>query len=243
MSKFSVILAAAGKSSRFNDPKTKKTFIELHQKPVWLHSAQRFWVRDDVEQIILVISAEDRASFEQQFSSEIETLQIVIVDGGAERADSVQNGLNEVDPACDFVVIHDAARPCVWEEDIENVFVAATISNAAILATPVSSTLKRSEDGKVVDETVDRRSLWQAQTPQVFARELILGVYANRGGENPTDESQLVEQAGHPVTLVPGSSQNIKITTQADLGFAAACIDARLSEKLDGPVGNENRLA
>ena len=243
MSKFSVILAAAGKSSRFNDPKTKKTFIELHQKPVWLHSAQRFWVRDDVEQIILVISAEDRASFEQQFSSEIETLQIVIVDGGAERADSVQNGLNEADPACDFVVIHDAARPCVWEEDIENVFVAATISNAAILATPVSSTLKRSEDGKVVDETVDRRSLWQAQTPQVFARELILGVYANRGGENPTDESQLVEQAGHPVTLVPGSSQNIKITTQADLGFAAACIDARLSEKLDGPVGNENRLA
>ena len=243
MSKFSVILAAAGKSSRFNDPKTKKTFIELHQKPVWLHSAQRFWIRDDVEQIILVISAEDRASFEQQFSSEIETLQIVIVDGGAERADSVQNGLNEVDPACDFVVIHDAARPCVWEEDIENVFVAATISNAAILATPVSSTLKRSEDGKVVDETVDRRSLWQAQTPQVFARELILGVYANRGGENPTDESQLVEQAGHPVTLVPGSSQNIKITTQADLGFAAACIDARLSEKLDGPVGNENRLA
>ena len=243
MSKFSVILAAAGKSSRFNDPKTKKTFIELHQKPVWLHSAQRFWIRDDVEQIILVISAEDRASFEQQFSSEIETLQIVIVDGGAERADSVQNGLNEVDPACDFVVIHDAARPCVWEEDIENVFVAATISNAAILATPVSSTLKRSEDGKVVDETVDRRSLWQAQTPQVFARELILGVYANRGGENPTDESQLVEQAGHPVTLVPGSSQNIKITTQADLGFTAACIDARLSEKLDGPVGNENRLA
>ena len=243
MSKFSVILAAAGKSSRFNDPKTKKTFIELHQKPVWLHSAQRFWVRDDVEQIILVISAEDRASFEQQFSSEIETLQIVIVDGGAERADSVQNGLNEVDPACDFVVIHDAARPCVWEEDIENVLVAATKSNAAILATPVSSTLKHSEDGKVVDETVDRRSLWQAQTPQVFARELILGVYANRGGENPTDESQLVEQAGHPVTLVPGSSQNIKITTQADLGFAVACIDARLSEKLDGPVGNENRLA
>ena len=103
--------------------------------------------------------------------------------------------------------------------------------------------MKRSEDGKVVDETVDRRSLWQAQTPQVFARELILGVYANRGGENPTDESQLVEQAGHPVTLVPGSSQNIKITTQADLGFAAACIDARLSQKLDGPVGNENRLA
>ena len=190
-----------------------------------------------------MISTEDRTSFEQQFSSEIESLQVVVVDGGAERADSVQNGLNAVDPACDFVVIHDAARPCVWEEDIENVFVAATISNAAILATPVSSTLKRSEDGKVVDETVDRRSLWQAQTPQVFARELILGVYANRGGENPTDESQLVEQAGHPVTLVPGSSQNIKITTQADLGFAAACIDARLSEKLDGPVGNENRLA
>ena len=243
MSKFSVILAAAGKSSRFNDPKTKKTFIELRQKPVWLHSAQRFRNRDDVDQIILVISTEDRTSFEQQFSSEIESLQVVVVDGGAERADSVQNGLNAVDPACDFVVIHDAARPCVWEEDIENVFVAATISNAAILATPVSSTLKRSEDGKVVDETVDRRSLWQAQTPQVFARELILGVYANRVGENPTDEAQLVEQAGHPVTLVPGSSQNIKITTQADLDFAAACIDARLNLKLDGPVGNENRLA
>ena len=243
MPKFSVILAAAGKSSRFNDPKTKKPFIELCQKPVWLHSAQRFRNRDDVTQIIIVVSAEDRNDFEQRFATEIESLQIVVVNGGNERADSVQNGLSVVDPGCDYVAIHDAARPCVWDEDIENVFVAAIESNAAILATPVASTLKRSADGTTVDETVDRTTMWLAQTPQLFLRELILKVYADRNGENPTDEAQLVEKSGHQVTLVPGSSQNIKITTQADLGFAAACIDARRNPKFDGPIDKENRLA
>lgn len=237
MAKFSVILAAAGKSSRFNDPKNKKTFVELHQKPVWLHSALRFKNRDDVHQIIVVIAAEDRSEFEKRFAAEIDSLQILIVDGGKERADSVQNALALVDPACDMVAIHDAARPCIWDEDIESVFAAAERSRAAILAIPVASTLKRSVDGAVVAETVDRTLLWQAQTPQVFARELIQDVYANRAGLNPTDESQLVEQAGHEVTLVSGSSQNIKITTQADLGFAAACIESKLSMKSDGSTG------
>jgi len=242
MPKFSVILAAAGKSSRFNDPKNKKPFIELRQKPVWLHSAQRFRNRDDVHQIIIVISAEDQDEFNQRFAAEIQSLQIEVVSGGQERADSVQNGLASVDKASDFVVIHDAARPCVWDEDIENVFVAATKTDAAILATPVASTLKRSVNGTVVDETVDRTALWQAQTPQVFSRELIQKGYANREGKNPTDESQLVEEAGHSVTLVPGSSQNIKITTQTDLGFAAAFIDSQLAQKFDGSVDSNKRL-
>lgn len=242
MATFSVILAAAGKSSRFQDPANKKPFVTLHQKAVWLHSAQRFWNRDDVKQLIVVIAEEDQESFQQRFGAVVSEHGVDVVVGGAERADSVQNALNAVDPDCDFVVIHDAARPCVSDEEIDRVLQAGKGGGAAILGIRVSSTVKKSADGRQVDETVDRSQLWLAQTPQCFARELIQEAYANRGEFNPTDEAQLVERTGGTVLLVEGSPTNIKLTTQADLAFAEACINARDVTHFDSPISNDRKV-
>jgi len=148
----------------------------------------------------------------------------------------VENGLAKVDPSCDFVAIHDAARPCINADLVESVFAAAEQKGAAIPAIPVNSTLKRSLSGKTIDETVDRSNLYAAQTPQAFNRELIQGLYEKRNGAQPTDEAQLLELNDQPVVLVPGSPLNIKITTQEDLRFAKACLAAMPASKFDAPI-------
>ena len=115
-------------------------------------------------------------------------------------------------------------------------FDAAKRTGAAIPAIPVNSTLKRSASGDEIDETVDRTGLYQAQTPQVFKAELIQELYAKRDGQQPTDEAQLLEMNGHSVAIVPGSPLNIKITTQQDLRFAKACLNAMPATKFDAPI-------
>ncbi len=235
MSKFSVILAAAGKSSRFKDKHYKKPFIRLDQKAVWLYSAERFLNRDDVCQLILVIAKEDSEEFMTMFGPNIAIMGVEVVAGGAERADSVANALAKVSDEADFVAIHDAARPCITDEEIEQVFVAATKSGAAILATPVTSTLKSVTDGKI-NETVSREGKWLAQTPQAFSKVDLINAYKNRGDHNPTDEAELMEKAGIQVAVVEGSSLNIKLTTKADLRLAKAILKSMPAPKLDAPA-------
>jgi 2-C-methyl-D-erythritol 4-phosphate cytidylyltransferase len=235
VSKFAVILAAAGKSSRFKDKHYKKPFAPLANRAVWLHSAEKFLGRDDVKQLLLVISPEDREDFNFKFAANAAILGIDIVDGGAERADSIERALARVKPEMDFVAIHDAARPCLANEWITNVFEAAEKSEAAILAIPISGTLKRVADHRI-KETVSREGLWEAQTPQVFRRQLILDAYAKRGGFNATDDAQLVERIGHDVTIVPGSPVNIKITAREDLRLAEKALDALPKPKFQGPA-------
>jgi 2-C-methyl-D-erythritol 4-phosphate cytidylyltransferase len=156
--------------------------------------------------------------------------------GGAERSDSVQNALDKVSAASTHVVIHDAARPCINADLIESIFVAAKTNPAVIPAIPVTSTLKLSENGCSVDKTVDRTHLYEAQTPQVFERELLTSMFANRGELKPTDESQLAEELGHPISIVQGSVFNIKITSKQDLAFARACLEAQPKPKFDAPI-------
>ena len=225
MAKFAVILPAAGKSSRFHDKHYKKPFVPLGgDRAVWLHTADRFLNRDDVVQVLLVISPEDREGFHSKFGANIAILGVDVIDGGSERSESVANALEKVKPVAEYVAIHDAVRPCLVDAWIDKVFDAAKKSGAAILATPVTSTLKRSGDGKKIEETIDRTALWEAQTPQVFRRELLIDAYAKRGDASSTDDAQLVEKSGHQVTLVPGSPLNIKITTRDDLKLAAAVL-------------------
>ena len=143
MAKFAVILPAAGRSSRFRDKSYKKPFAPLANKAIWLHSAERFLGRGDVVQTILVIAPEDRADFKFKFSANIAILGIEVVDGGAERADSVEAALARVKPEADFVCVHDAARPCLTDAWIDEIFAAAEKTGAAIFAIPVAGTLKR----------------------------------------------------------------------------------------------------
>lgn len=238
MSKFAVILPAAGKSSRFHDKNYKKPFIPLANKAVWLHSAEKFLNRNDVAQTIIVISPEDREFFNVKFGANIAILGLEVVEGGAERADSVKAALARVRPEIEFVAIHDAARPCLADAWIDSVFDEAKKSGAAILATPVTSTLKRSASGKTVDATVSRDQLWQAQTPQVFRRDLLVEAYAKATAADDskaTDDAQVMEQAGHAVSIVEGSPLNLKITTRADVKMAESNLRALPRPKLSGP--------
>lgn len=233
--KFAVILPAAGKSSRFHDKHYKKPFVPLAGRAVWLHSAERFLNRDDVAQVILVISPDDRESFHMKFGANVAILGVEVIDGGAERSDSVSAALAHVKPDADFVAVHDAARPCIVDAWIDKVFEAATKTGAAIFAIPVAGTLKRVHQDQTVDQTVSRGKLWEAQTPQVFRRQLIMDAYAQRGDEPATDDAQLVERTGHPVHVVTGSSLNLKITTREDLRLAEQAIKALPKPKISGP--------
>ncbi|MCO6457144.1 MAG: 2-C-methyl-D-erythritol 4-phosphate cytidylyltransferase [Pirellulaceae bacterium] len=236
MATFAVILPAAGKSSRFRDPHFKKPFASLDNRAVWMHSAEKFLARDDVKQVILVIDDEDRDEFQARFAANVAILGVEVVSGGAERADSVLNALARVRADIDYVAVHDAARPCLAAEWIERVFEAARQSDAAILAIPVVGTLKRVGADKCIQETVRRDGLWEAQTPQVFRRQLLLDAYARRGTLAATDDAQLVEQLGHPVRVVPGSPINLKITTKEDLHLAAQALKALPKPRLFGPA-------
>jgi 2-C-methyl-D-erythritol 4-phosphate cytidylyltransferase len=234
MAKFAVIVAAAGQSRRFADKNYKKPFAPLAGRAVWLHSAERFMNRGDVKQTIVVIAAEDREHFMEKFGANVAILGLDIIDGGAERTDSVQKALERVKDDVDFVAVHDAARPCVADKWIDWVFEAAERDGAAILATQVSDTLKRADGSKKIVETVTRQSLWAAQTPQVFRRELLIEAYAKRGGQQSTDDAQLVERLGHQVTIVPCPALNIKITTRDDLRLAEQVLKVLPKPQVEG---------
>jgi 2-C-methyl-D-erythritol 4-phosphate cytidylyltransferase len=163
-------------------------------------------------------------------------LGIDVVQGGAERADSVQNALARVKPDVDFICVHDAARPCITDAWVDKVFEAAQRTGAAIFAIPVAGTLKRVGADSTIQETVSRTGLWEAQTPQVFRRELLLEAYAKRSDFQATDEAQLVERLGKKVAVVPGSSINLKITTKEDLRLAEQALKALPKPKNLGPL-------
>jgi len=188
------------------------------------------------------VAPEDREEFDRKFGANVVMLGIDVCPGGAERADSIRNALEQVRPDIDLVAIHDAVRPCLAAEWIEQVFAAAAKHHAAILATRVAATLKRVEmdsshpnRGQII-ETVARSNLWAAQTPQVFQRELLLAAYATLepGQSAPTDDSQLVERLGKPVMVVEGSPLNLKITTRDDLKLAEKILPILPKVKPDG---------
>jgi 2-C-methyl-D-erythritol 4-phosphate cytidylyltransferase len=229
MSRFAVILPAAGKSSRFGS-KEKKVFAPLDGRAVWLRSAEAFVNRDDVVQTIVVIAPEDEEMFRLKFGSHIAVLSVEIVLGGKERFDSVANALAKVRDA-EFVAIHDAARPCVTSKMIDDVFHIAAKTGAAMLAVQISDTVKKADvTGKVL-QTVPREGLWLAQTPQVFRRDWLTEAYAKRGSLAATDDAQLIEALGHAVHLVPADASNLKITTPSDLTLAANVIKSRPAPK------------
>jgi len=247
MTKFAVIVAAAGQGRRFGTSAGKKTYVSLQGKPVWLHSARKFAARADVNQLILVVSPEDESEFRQTNAQLLSQLDATVVAGGSERMDSVSNGLDAVNNDIDFVAIHDGARPCVSTELIESLFEAAQTCECAIPALPVSSTIKRSIDGgKTVDQTVDRNKLFQAQTPQVFLRTVLIDLfqkyYASESKMTLTDEAQLAEQFGVEVRLTSGCPLNLKLTTRTDLQVAETFLANNEGIRFDAPTDSSTRI-
>ena len=221
MKKISVILPAAGSGKRFGDD-SNKIFQPLGGREIFLRTIDLFAARDDVCQILLVASADDIVELSKRFGGQLEDLGVELVEGGPQRSGSVRNALARVDDAAELVCVHDAVRPCVTPKRIDAVFAAADETDAAILACPLHGTIKKVDPDAQIVTTVDREGLWEAQTPQVFDKALLIEAYTLGG--HATDDAEMVQRTGAKVTVVPSDPNNIKITTQADLAFAEAVI-------------------
>jgi len=235
MVKVAVIVPGAGAGERFGQNRSK-IFQRLGDQPLFIRTLEAFTTRDDVCQVQLVVAAADIDELKRRFGANLGFMGIKIVPGGATRSESVRNALAGVSDQAELICVHDAVRPCISPLWVDAVFAEAARTGAAILAYPVHGTLKKVSKANVIDETVPRGDLWEAQTPQVFSRDVLLKAYE---GDIPgaTDDASLVEAAGYPVSIVPGDPRNIKITTPADLAFAAAVIKSLPKPKPKGPAG------
>ncbi len=223
------LVLAAGRGERLGQG-LPKAFVPLLGKPLLLRSLETLAAAPEIEQVLPVLNATDMRRYASLDLVPIPKL-LAPVAGGAERQDSVREGLAALPGSVDFVVIHDAARCLVRVEDVRRVIAGAEAGGAAVLARRVGDTIKRVRDGRVID-TPDRSECWAAQTPQVFRLELLREALAKADAEGVqgTDDAQLVERLGAPVHVVEGSASNFKITWPADLAAAEAILQARESE-------------
>ncbi|MEK6676197.1 MAG: 2-C-methyl-D-erythritol 4-phosphate cytidylyltransferase [Planctomycetota bacterium] len=226
--KFCVIIPAAGKSERFGGEE-KKSFVKLDGRPVFLRTIELFISRDDVCQTILAVSPEDMGTLRTQYGANLGFMDVQLVEGGPRRCDTVAAALKAVSPKADFVAVHDAARPCTAHDRIDAVFAEARKTAAAILACPIAGTIKRATPQRVIEETLSRISLYEAQTPQVFRANVLIDAYAKLSpmADDITDDSLVVERSGHPVSIVISDASNLKITTKSDLSLASAILKCR----------------
>jgi 2-C-methyl-D-erythritol 4-phosphate cytidylyltransferase len=221
------IIVAAGSSERMG---FDKLFALVSGKPVIAHTIAAFERTDCVDEIILVGRADGLGELGKIIGQPTKVKQIV--EGGAERSDSVRAGLERLNPGSDFVAVHDAARPMVTPEKITRVFeVCRTSGGAAALAEPINDTLKRADADLAVKEPVDRNGVYAMQTPQVFARKLLEEAYRLIAKKNlsVTDEVSAVELLGRKIVLVPNHDFNFKITYPRDLPLAEFVLKQRAS--------------
>ena len=229
------IVPAAGSGQRFGS-ESNKLFATLAGKPLWQHAIGRLRDQPLIGRIIVPISEVDRNYFAVDHADTIQSLQVELIAGGDQRSDSVRSGLSALrdDDAVRWIAVHDAARPLVSSSDLAALFAVATETDAAILAAPITGTLRRELSlpcDEKRTETVDRRHLHTALTPQVFDADLLRRAYARHNGRPATDDAELVERIGVPVSLVKGSADNLKITYPEDLALAEALLALQVSPK------------
>jgi len=218
--KVAVIIVAAGESRRMNG--IDKVLATLAGRPVLSHVLSAFDSCESIGHIVLVVNEKSLKACRQLIAEEKLSKPIDVCVGGKRRQDSVAAGLKQL-KKCDWVIIHDGARPLVTKELIEQGLKAAQETGAAVAAVPVTDTIKVADDDRIVHQTPPRQNLWAVQTPQVFHLDIITKAYQQATGE-ATDDATLVEQAGYKVKLYMGSYDNIKITTTNDLLIAEMII-------------------
>ena len=218
------IVVAAGAGLRFKN-RVGKQFIDLLGRPLLSYCIENLDLCGSVDSITLVTNEEAidtcRRDVVEKFGfNKVEN----IIAGGESRQDSVYLGLSSLDKSTEKVIIHDGARPNVSIEKVEEVIEAATAENGAILAVPVTDTIKLAGKMDVIANTLERDGLWSAQTPQVFEYHVLMEAHALAISEDyhGTDDSSLVERVGHPVKLVFGDYENLKVTTPGDLDIISA---------------------
>jgi len=214
------IIAAGGSSRRMGE--VDKLFALLVDKPVLAHVLDTFEGCKSIDRIVVVVSRENLKKTETLVTGISWPKVSDVIIGGTRRQDSVANGLAKLSD-CDWVVIHDGARPMVTPQLIQDGLEAAKESGAAIAAIPVKDTIKLADQNGFVLGTPPRANLWQVQTPQVFRYDILTKAYRNLT-EDVTDDAVLVERAGIRVKLYPGDENNLKITTPLDLAVAEALL-------------------
>jgi len=217
------ILVAAGKGVRMG---ADKLFLEIAGRPVIAHTWKNFNDAKCVDEIILVVRDGTRENFLELAAKFHFQKPFRIVVGGAERQDSVWNGLEALPPKTEIVAIQDAARPCTTEELISATIEAARETGAAVAAQQITDTIKESGDGKTISRTLDRSKLWSVQTPQTFRVEVIRRAISAARQKNLvfTDDTAACELIGQPVRLVPSATPNPKVTMPGDLPFIKALL-------------------
>jgi 2-C-methyl-D-erythritol 4-phosphate cytidylyltransferase len=236
--KIAVIICAAGASSRFGG-KRKKPFVDVGGRAVFLRSVEIFAERDDVKQILLGICPEDEEIVKVKWGANLSFFNVKTFFGGQERFETVKKGLELIKDDVDIIAVHDAVRCCLTGKWVDECFEQAAKTGAAILACPVSATIKDAKDNSII-KTVDRTDLWEAQTPQVFKKDLLIKAYENLKNldkETISDDAQLLEAFGHEVSIVETDASNIKITKKNDLAIAEAIIKSRPKPKKEGYIG------
>lgn len=218
-----VVIVAAGSGRRMGTSVSKQ-YLLLEGKEILAHTVEKFEQSAMVDEIILVVGQEDVSSMEQMAAGYGWKKISTVVQGGAERQDSIWNGLMQTSPSVEIVLLHDGVRPFVTEEMIQESIQTAREMGACAVGVPVKDTIKVCGADGMTLETPDRSCLWQIQTPQTFRREVIFQAFekARKDGFAATDDTSVAEYAGFPVKVIQGSYRNIKITTQEDLLIARA---------------------
>ncbi|HLF71470.1 MAG TPA: 2-C-methyl-D-erythritol 4-phosphate cytidylyltransferase [Dehalococcoidia bacterium] len=214
------VIVAAGRSERMGG--TDKLLQPLGGRPLIGHSIAVFATHSAIDRLVVVVSEMNRPEIEAIVSELAPRATVVL--GGKRRRDSVRNGLEALE-GCDYVLIHDGARPLVTPALIDAALEGARTAGAALCAVPITDTIKRAAADMRVRGTISRENLWRAQTPQAFRRDLLLHAHA-ASDVDATDDAALVELIDEPVLLVPGSIRNVKVTLPEDLRLAAAWLIA-----------------
>jgi len=225
------LVLAAGRGERLGSP-LPKAFVQVAGQPLLAHALAALARSGGFTQIVPVVPAPELSRMAGLAGLLTQWPEVTdAVAGGAERQDSMRAGLAALRPGVEIVAIHDAARPLVPPDAVRRVLAAAAATGAALLAVPVTDTIKRVRGGRVL-ETPDRAECWAAQTPQAFRLPLLCEAVARADVEGfvATDDAQLVERLGHPVAVVEGHPDNFKVTRRDDLARAETLLARRAGQ-------------
>lgn len=227
--KVGAVIAGGGRSARMRG--VDKLFAPLAGRPLLYHTLSVFQTCAAVDTVVLVVSADNLAAAEALVGEGGFAKVTSVCLGGQRRRDSVLAGLDAL-PTCDWVVVHDGARPLVTPALIEAGLAAARPTGAAVCALPAADTVKEADSTGRVLGTLDRSRLWLVQTPQVFRYDIMRRAHDAAPDEEATDDAALVERLGIEVRLYEGSRRNIKVTTSEDLAMAEALLHSSAREPI-----------
>lgn len=227
MQNYDVVIPAAGQGKRMGAG-VNKQFLELSGIPLIVHTV-RFFEKDEACRRIVLVANPDECQTMERIVEQYDLSKVIaVIKGGKERQNSVYNGLTYFNDHEQIVLVHDGARPFLTNDMVARLVSKASEMGAAVTAVRVKDTIKRVQDGKVID-TLKREELWSIQTPQAFKLHILKLAYmkAEEAGLIGTDDASLVEWLGYDVHLIEGDYKNIKLTTPDDLLVAEAIMQER----------------